>query len=167
MEGGGPPAAANMGAILSSMSQSAGADPSQRLMGALPPLGGQLIQFGQGFHEKQLLPAFFLAMSAQGGFYFGLFGSGAHALFQGLFLDMQSFASAFVGDSGVDAAPIEGAPIEGGPIEGAPIEGRAIEGTPMSSPGASSILQDAPEISAPRLSAPEIAAMTSIRSPSV
>lgn len=163
MEGGGPPAGANMGAILSSMSQSAGADPSQRLMGALPPLGGQLVQFGQGFHEKQLLPAFFLAMSAQGGFYFGLFGSGAHALFQGLFMDMSSFASAFIGDSGV-----EGAPIEGGSVEGAPIAAASIDAPPISAPsGGSSILQDVSQISTPRISTPEIAAATSIRSPSV
>lgn len=157
-----------MGAILSSMSQSAGADPSQRLMGALPPLGGQLVQFGQGFHEKQLLPAFFLAMSAQGGFYFGLFGSGAHALFQGLFMDMSSFASAFIGDSGVEGVHIEGAPIEGGSVEGAPIATASIDAPPISAPsGGSSILQDVSQISTPRISTPEIAAATSIRSPSV
>lgn len=156
-----------MGALLSSLPQ-ASADPSQRLMSVLPPLGGQLVQFGQGLPQKQILPACILAMSAQGGFHFGLFGSGANALFQGLFIDMSSFASTFIGDSGIEGVHIEGAHIEGAHIEGAQISGAAIEGAPISAPsGGNNIMIDAPRIESPRLSAPEIAAATSIRAPSV
>ncbi len=125
-------------AVLASMQQAAGADPTQRLVAALPPLGYTVnLSGGQGVMNMRvpLLNLFGSAMQVGG--CVGPFSFIGNAL-KACFVDMQTMAS--WNTEGVEGAAM--ALLEAMPGEAAQIDAPNIEGQPVEAAAASTGLFD-------------------------
>jgi hypothetical protein len=157
MEGGGEAAAGPNMAVINSMLQSVGNDPSQRMLAIMPGAPGLMPSLDrQGWGGSNIYGGGALTPSAQGGiaqFKWGMMG--------GNWRFAEDLKACFVGKD--QLFQMESMPISGAEIRGEEIRGEEI----VAASRGSSILSEASSIEAPKNSAAEIRAATTISAPSM